>query len=122
MNITDKIRAEAEARGDRRRESTDAPREEAFSKLAGPAGSLALATGSAFYAVIEDNQDENGYGDYLHSHTGQTYEEARLLLASDPKCTHIDFFDGNAWHYDVSGPVLPNTAYQPRGNSTTENQ
>lgn len=57
-----------------------------------------------WYFVIEDNQDESGYGDYLQQFSAPTYNKAALILKENPKCTHIDYWDGERWHLSRLGP------------------
>lgn len=56
-----------------------------------------------YYCVIEDNQDENGYGDYLQQFGAESFEEASQILKANARCTHIDYWDGTRWHYYVKG-------------------
>lgn len=57
------------------------------------------------YSVIEDDQDENGYGDYLYQYSAPTYSEAVRLLKADSKCSHIDYWDGKEWHQYVTSEL-----------------
>jgi len=54
-----------------------------------------------FYIVVEDNQDEYGYGDYLAQKECKTLEEAKEYLKNHPSCTGIDYWNGEKWEYNL---------------------
>jgi hypothetical protein len=58
--------------------------------------------GSVYYSVIQDTMDYCGMGEYLHKHRCMKFEEAKKYLEEHPKCTHIDYFDGEEWHHNVT--------------------
>lgn len=59
----------------------------------------------AQYFVIQNNQDEDGNGDYLSQYSADTYEEAKRLLEKDMQCDHIDYWTGSDYLCEVDGPV-----------------
>lgn len=65
--------------------------------------------GSSYYSVIQDTIDYIGMGEYKHIHNCLTYQEAKDYLDNHPKCTHIDYFDGEEWQYEVTEEVVDNS-------------
>lgn len=63
--------------------------------------------GSGYYSVIQDTTDFCGMGEYLHKHRCVSYDEAKKFLEEHPKCTHIDYFDGEEWHHQITGDMSP---------------
>ncbi len=57
---------------------------------------------SCYYSVVEDKMDNFGFGEYLHHYKSLTYQAAKEYLDEHPKCTNIDYFDGEEWHCGVT--------------------
>ena len=57
---------------------------------------------SSYYSVIEDSTDYVGVGEYRHRHRCRTFDEAKKYLDEHPKCTHIDYFDGEEWQCQIT--------------------
>lgn len=60
------------------------------------------------YVVVENNQDELGYGDRLHEHWTTGWDDAQDYLAKHPRCTGIDAYDDEKreWDYDLTEPIM----------------
>ena len=63
----------------------------------------------ASYSVYELTIDEETGDEVrrLRQFDAPSFAEAARLLAENPRCSGIDFFDGKEWHYDVKGEFEP---------------
>lgn len=64
-----------------------------------------------YYSIIEETFDEKGETlEYLSQYSRTTYSEAENKLKEDPKCTHIDYWDGQEWHNHVTKEMNDTTS------------